>query len=89
MMILFKGSNIVRTLLALMAGLLTFTALRASGEKPNIIVIVTDDMGYADLGVLGNVDDIKTPHLDQLARDDVLCKAGYVTAPQPRRAWGC
>ncbi len=57
-------------------------------EKPNIIVIFTDDQGYADLGIQGVVDDIKTPYLDQLGRDGVRMISGYITAPQctPSRA---
>ncbi len=57
-------------------------------ERPNIIVVFTDDQGYADVGAYGIVDDIKTPHIDQLANDGVLMTAGYVTAPQctPSRA---
>jgi arylsulfatase A-like enzyme len=60
----------------------------AAKELPNIIVIFTDDQGYADLGVHGIVDDVKTPNLDQLARSGVLFTSGYVTAPQctPSRA---
>lgn len=57
-------------------------------EKPNIIVIFTDDHGWADLSVNGVVNDIKTPNLDQLAADGVRFTSGYVTAPQcvPSRA---
>ncbi|VGO13010.1 Arylsulfatase [Pontiella desulfatans] len=51
-------------------------------RAPNVIVILMDDMGYADLGIYGQEKDVKTPHLDQLARDGVLCTAGYITAPQ-------
>lgn len=56
--------------------------------KPNLIVIYTDDHGYADLGVQGIAGDIKTPNLDALARGGVLAKHGYSTAPQcvPSRA---
>ncbi|MFA5688631.1 MAG: sulfatase-like hydrolase/transferase [Kiritimatiellales bacterium] len=63
-------------------------AVSAQEKKPNIIVIFTDDQGWADLGIHGAVDDIRTPHLDQLARDGALCTSGYVTAPQcaPSRA---
>lgn len=57
-------------------------------EKPNIIVIYTDDHGYADLGIQGQKSDVKTPNIDQLARDGVRMTSGYVTAPQcaPSRA---
>lgn len=58
------------------------------GTQPNIIVIYTDDHGYADLGVQGQVSDIKTPYTDELAREGIRMTAGYVTAPQcvPSRA---
>ena len=39
-------------------------------ERPNIILIMTDDAGYGDFGVYG-APDIKTPHIDSLARDGV------------------
>jgi arylsulfatase A-like enzyme len=57
-------------------------------KKPNIIVILTDDMGYADLGIQGQVDDILTPNIDRLAQTGVRMTSGYVTAPQciPSRA---
>lgn len=64
-----------------MAGLLL-------AEKPNIIVIFTDDHGYADLGCQGELEDLKTPHLDRLAAHGMRCTSGYITAPQciPSRA---
>lgn len=57
-------------------------------NRPNIIVFYTDDHGYADLSCQGVVDDIKTPHVDALARSGVLARNGYSTAPQcvPSRA---
>jgi arylsulfatase A-like enzyme len=60
----------------------------AAPSKPNIIVILTDDQGYADLGVQGVVKDIQTPNIDRMAREGVRCTAGYITAPQcsPSRA---
>jgi len=59
-----------------------------AGHKPNVIIIVTDDHGYADLGALRLLDDIRTPHLDKLAANGALMTHGYVTAPQciPSRA---
>lgn len=60
----------------------------AAQNKPNIIVIFTDDHGFADLGIHNQVTDIKTPYIDQLAKDGVQLTSGYVTAPQctPSRA---
>ena len=57
-------------------------------ERPNIIVIYTDDQGYADIGAYGQVNDIKTPNIDLLAKNGVRMTSGYVTAPQciPSRA---
>lgn len=57
-------------------------------SQPNIIVIFTDDQGFADLGVQAQFDDLKTPNLDQLAETGVRLTSGYVTAPQciPSRA---
>jgi arylsulfatase A-like enzyme len=62
--------------------------LAAEPPGPNIILIYTDDHGYADLGLHGIVKDIRTPHLDALARGGVLASNGYSTAPQcvPSRA---
>src|SRR5262245_30675278 len=41
-------------------------------KRPNILVIVADDMGYADCGVQG-CKDIPTPHIDSLAKNGVRC----------------
>lgn len=59
-----------------------------AAQKPNIIVIFVDDLGYADIGAQNQVDDIKTPHIDNLAKTGVRMTSGYVTAPQcvPSRA---
>lgn len=67
------------------------TLAHAAGEPvkqaPNIIVIVSDDQGYADAGFQGSKD-IPTPNLDAMAKDGVRCTRGYVTAPvcSPTRA---
>lgn len=55
--------------------------------KPNILVIVSDDQGYADVGFQG-CKDIPTPHLDRLAREGLHCTSGYVSHPfcSPTRA---
>ncbi|MFN9913239.1 MAG: sulfatase-like hydrolase/transferase, partial [Pirellulaceae bacterium] len=55
--------------------------------RPNILVILADDLGYADVGFQG-CKDIPTPHLDALAKDAVHCTEGYVSHPfcSPTRA---
>lgn len=60
----------------------------AAEQKPNILLIYTDDHGWADIGAQGVDKDIRTPNLDRLVKDGVLFKRGYVTAPQctPSRA---
>ncbi|MCA9062438.1 MAG: sulfatase-like hydrolase/transferase, partial [Planctomycetaceae bacterium] len=57
-------------------------------SRPNILLIYSDDHGWADLGLQGIDRNVHTPHLDQLARDGVRFTRGYVTAPQcvPSRA---
>ena len=59
-----------------------------AADKPNIILIYSDDHGWADLGAQGSDKDIRTPNLDAMARDGVRFTRGYVTAPQcvPSRA---
>jgi arylsulfatase A-like enzyme len=39
-------------------------------RRPNVVLIITDDVGYGDLGSYG-APDVKTPHIDRLARDGV------------------
>lgn len=46
-----------------------FTASDAPQQKPNIIVILADDHGWGSLGCYGGPAELKTPHLDRLARE--------------------
>lgn len=46
-------------------------------ERPNIVLILTDDQGYADLGIYGG-DSLKTPNLDRMAREGVMLRSFYV-----------
>lgn len=71
--------------LGLLASLATLPA--ASTGKPNIIVILTDDQGYADVGFNG-CRDIPTPNIDRIAHEGVHFPEGYVTHPycSPSRA---
>lgn len=56
-------------------------------RPPNILVIVADDMGYADIGVHGSTD-IPTPNIDALAATGIRFTDGYVSGPfcSPTRA---
>lgn len=60
--------------------ILLISATLVAAEKPNIIVFMADDMGYADTGFTGSKD-ILTPNLDQLAASGVVFKQGYVNHP--------
>jgi arylsulfatase A-like enzyme len=68
-------------LLAVVIALAGVPVSAAAHRAPNIIVIVSDDHGWADLGVQGPRRDVRTPHLDALAADGVRFAAGYVSAP--------
>ncbi|MFM7751770.1 MAG: sulfatase-like hydrolase/transferase, partial [Opitutaceae bacterium] len=62
--------------------LITFTLLAgglraAASERPNIVLILADDLCYADLGCYG-AKDIATPHLDRLAAEGTRFTSLYV-----------
>lgn len=56
-------------------------------KKPNILIIMADDYGFADCSIHG-AKDIPTPNIDAIAKNGVRCTQGYVSAPQcsPTRA---
>ncbi len=56
---------------------LLFCAGTYALEKPNMIVVMCDDMGYADVGFNG-CEDIPTPNIDRIAKNGVKCTSGYV-----------
>ncbi len=66
---------------------LLIQSIAAAANKPNVLVIVADDLGYNDVGFQG-CKDIPTPHLDKLASQSVRCTNGYVSHPfcSPTRA---
>ena len=63
------------------------TATCLAAQRPNVLIIVADDLGYADVGFHG-CKDIPTPHIDALAASGVRCTSGYVSGPycSPTRA---
>ena len=53
--------------------------LVSNAKKPNIVIIFTDDQGYADLGCYGSKTN-KTPRLDQLAKEGAMFTSFYTQA---------
>ncbi len=66
----------LRTLLAV--ALTLFTTCVAAADRPNIVLILMDDMGWRDVGFMGNTF-TETPNLDRLA-------AGGLSFPRPMPA---
>src|SRR5688572_16609288 len=58
------------------------------GRKPNVVLIVADDLGYADVGCQGQSVDVRTPHIDSIATSGVRFTNAYVSGPvcSPTRA---
>jgi arylsulfatase A-like enzyme len=60
--------------------LLALSSTLPAASKPNIVVIVADDLGYADVGFNPqHPGGIVMPHLDSLAKQAVVCRQGYVS----------
>lgn len=76
----------LRTALALAAGLV-LAPLAFSADRPNVVVFLIDDLGWADPGCYGNTFH-ETPHIDRLAKDGVRFTNGYsaCTVCSPTRA---
>jgi arylsulfatase A-like enzyme len=62
----------------LLAALASLHAADAPAKKPNILVILTDDLGFSDIGCYGS--EIETPNLDRLAANGVRFSQFYNTA---------
>jgi arylsulfatase A-like enzyme len=84
---MLQTRRIAAVALALALAACAATATAAADRPPNLIIILADDLGYADVGFNG-CRDIPTPNIDSLARDGVRCSDGYVTHPfcSPTRA---
>lgn len=87
----YSTHHIRRTALVLVLGmampLLSRTQNPGKDRRPNVIVILADDLGYGELGCQGNPQ-IPTPHIDAISTNGVRFTEGYVTAPNcsPSRA---
>ena len=67
--------------------LLCLTISLSAKDKPNIIILLADDLGWADLGYQGS-EDIRSPHIDKLANNGIRFTDGHVSASvcSPSRA---
>lgn len=67
--------------------LLLFAAFARGSEKPNIVFILADDLGWTDLGCQGSKY-YETPNIDRMAREGMRFTSGYTCGPncQPTRA---
>jgi len=76
---LFARWSFFGLLLLSLAGASTQAEALAT-DKPNVVLIYIDDLGYGDIGVAGCTD-IPTPHIDRLAEEGVYCTASYIVNP--------
>lgn len=71
--------KVARQFTACLVAMCALTSLNAN-DRPNIVLILCDDLGYADVGFNGSPD-ITTPHLDQLASGGTVFSSAYVCHP--------
>jgi arylsulfatase A-like enzyme len=78
------AANLLASLFLAVAGI---DFAPAATEKPNILVILCDDVGWAEFGFQGNTD-IPTPHIDSIAKNGIRFTNGYVSGTycSPTRA---
>jgi uncharacterized sulfatase len=67
----------MKKLLSLLFAVSALSLGAAEPSKPNVILIISDDQGFADYSFMGH-DRIKTPHLDKMAAESLLYTRGYV-----------
>ncbi len=72
----------------LLASLICSTSLSLAAAKPNVLVILADDLGWGELGCQGFTKEISTPNIDSIAANGVRFTSGYVSGPycSPTRA---
>lgn len=79
--------NSVRNVLMAFVTLLSSSLVAAAAQKPNVLILLCDDVGWAELGFQGSKD-IPTPHIDSIATSGIRFPQGYVSGPycSPTRA---
>ena len=76
----------IRILLLVMCSIFLSNRILAT-DPPNVLLIIVDDLGFADLGCLGS-EDLKTPHIDSLFKESLQLERLYANCPvcSPTRA---
>lgn len=86
----FRWTKLTASVVITVGGLLATTSISAAEPKRwnNIVVIVADDLGYADIGAQAVSKDVRTPNIDAIAKAGVRFTNGYVSCPvcSPSRA---
>ena len=73
-------SGLLKSRVAFFAGLLLGLLPLSAEDRPNVIMLMSDDQGWGDVGFNGHPD-LKTPHLDEMARSGVRFDRFYAAAP--------
>jgi len=68
------------SIMTMTAAMLFAVECASAAERPNVVLILSDDQGWPDYGFMGH-DVIATPNLDKLSRRSLLLPRGYVTSP--------
>jgi len=84
--LMMRTMSVILIVIAILTCVSPLYAAEPIAERPNIVLFLVDDLGYADLSLLGS--DIQTPNIDSIARGGVRCSQAYVTGPvcAPSRA---
>ena len=83
-----KCSRSVAGAMRLLALILTWAAAVWAADRPSVVLIVSDDQGYADISCYPHPDEVATPHLDRIASEGARMTSGYASCPvcAPTRA---
>jgi arylsulfatase A len=70
--------NVIIATIAFLSLFLFINSIPKTKTSPNVLLILTDDQGYGDLGIHGN-DVIETPVIDKLAKESAQIERFYVS----------
>jgi arylsulfatase A-like enzyme len=77
---MLQRMNSITLCLVILSAISVFESAQLAGQdQPNIVLLFADDAGYADFGFQGSRE-MRTPNLDRLASEGILCTNAYMTA---------